>query len=129
MRLTKNFTQREFNSKCGTPMSKEVLDNVKELACNLQVLRDFLGEAIKINSGYRSEAYNRSIGGVSRSQHILGKASDIRVKDLETKDLYLIIESLIKDGQMQEGGLGLYDSFVHYDVRGKRARWDYRKNK
>jgi hypothetical protein len=25
--------------------------------------------------------------------------------------------------------LGLYDTFVHYDIRGTKARWDYRKNK
>ena len=129
MRLTENFTQREFNSRCGTPMTEEILENVKELACNLQVLRDFLGEPIKINSGYRSESYNRRIGGVRRSQHLLGKAGDIRVKGLDTKDLYLIIESLIKDGKMKQGGLGLYDSFVHYDIRGRKARWDNRRKK
>jgi uncharacterized protein YcbK (DUF882 family) len=24
------------------------------------------------------------------------------------------------------GGVGFYDTFVHVDARGKRARWDYR---
>ena len=127
MRLTTNFTQWEFRSKDGTPMSKDVLDNVRELACSLQALRDFLGEPIRINSAYRSEAHNKAIGGVKTSQHILGKAADIKVKDLDTKDLYLIIESLIEVGDMKEGGLGLYDTFVHYDIRGYKARWDYRK--
>ena len=127
MRLTKNFTQREFRSRDGAKMPLDVLDNIKELACNLQVLRDFLGESIKINSGYRSEAHNKTVGGVKTSQHVLGKASDICVKDIETDDLYLIIESLIEQGEMQEGGLGLYNSFVHYDIRGKRARWNYKK--
>lgn len=127
MRLTKNFTQREFRSRDGSKMPLDVLENIKELACNLQVLRDFLGESIKINSGYRSEAHNKDVGSVKTSQHVLGKASDICVKDIETDDLYLIIESLIEQGEMQEGGLGLYNSFVHYDIRGKRARWNYKK--
>lgn len=127
MRLTKNFTQREFRSKDGAKMPLDVLDNIKELACNLQVLRDLLGEPIKINSGYRSEAHNKAIGGVKSSKHIKGLAADIRVKDLETDDLYLLIESLIKQGEMQEGGLGVYDTFVHYDIRGTRARWNYKK--
>ena len=126
MRLTTNFTQWEFRSKDGAPMPKDVLDNVRELACNLQALRDFLGEPIRINSAYRSEAHNKAIGGVKTSQHILGKAADIKVKDLETKDLYLIIESLIEAGDMKEGGLGLYNTFVHYDIRGTKARWDNR---
>ncbi len=108
-------------------MPEDVLCNIKDLADNLQVLRDFLGEPIRINSAYRSEAHNKAIGGSKTSQHLLGKAADIKVKDIETKDLYLIIESLIIDGQMTDGGLGLYDTFVHYDIRGYKARWDYRK--
>lgn len=127
MRLTKNFTRREFKSKDGSKMPEDVLCNIKDLADNLQVLRDFLGEPIRINSAYRSPAHNKAIGGVKNSQHVLGKAADIKVKDIETKDLYLIIESLIIDGQMTDGGLGLYDTFVHYDIRGSKARWDYRK--
>ena len=127
MRLTKNFTQREFRSRDGAKMPLDVLDNIKELACNLQVLRDFLGESIKVNSGWRSEAHNKAVGGVKSSKHTKGLAADIRVKDLDTDDLYLIIESLIKQGDMQEGGLGVYDTFVHYDIRGNRARWNYKK--
>lgn len=127
MRLTKNFTRREFKSKDGSKMPEDVLCNIKDLADNLQVLRDFLGEPIRINSAYRSEAHNKAIGSSKTSQHLLGKAADIKVKDIETKDLYLIIESLIIDGQMTDGGLGLYDTFVHYDIRGSKARWDYRK--
>lgn len=127
MRLTKNFTQREFKSRDGSKMPEGALCNIKDLADSLQVLRDFLGEPIRINSGYRSEVHNKAIGGSKTSQHLLGKAADIKVKDIDTKDLYLIIESLILDGQMTDGGLGLYDTFVHYDIRGSRARWDYRK--
>jgi len=127
MRLTKNFTKREFKSKDGAAMPDDVFANIKELASNLQVLRDFLGEPIRINSAYRSPAHNKAIGGVKNSQHVLGRAADIKVRDIETKDLYLIIESLIIDGKMKDGGLGLYDTFVHYDIRGSKARWDYRK--
>ena len=127
MRLTKNFTKREFKSKDGSKMPIEVLENVKELALNLQVLRDFLGEPLRINSAYRSEAHNKAVGGSSRSQHLLGKASDLRVKDLDSDDLYHIIEALISEGKMKEGGLGLYNSFVHYDIRGTKARWNFKK--
>ena len=127
MRLTKNFTQREFRSRDGAKMPLDVLENIKDLACNLQVLRDLLGESIKINSGYRSEAHNKAVGGVKTSKHTKGLAADIRVKDLDTDDLYLLIESLINEGDMKEGGLGVYDTFVHYDIRGTRARWNYKK--
>lgn len=126
MRLTKNFTQWEFRSRDGAPMPADVLDNVRELACNLQVLRDFLGEPIKINTAYRSLKHNRSIGSKDSSQHIKGKAADIKVRDLDTEDLYLIMEKLIEIGELKEGGLGLYNTFVHYDIRGTKARWDNR---
>lgn len=126
MRLSKNFTLREFKSKDKSRMSEDVLSNVKDLACSLQVLRDFLGEPIRVNSGYRSPEHNKAIGGVPNSQHVLGKAADIKVKGVETEDLYLLIESLIGYGDMLEGGLGLYDSFVHYDIRGVKARWNYK---
>lgn len=127
MRLTQNFTLREFKCKDGTRVPDHLMDNVIELAENLQELREFLGEPIKVNSSYRTPEHNQSVGGSVRSQHLLAKAADIRVKDIDTEDLYLIIEKLIEQGCMKEGGLGLYNTFVHYDIRGTKARWDYTK--
>ena len=82
---------------------------------------------IHINSAYRSEEYNAKVGGVKTSQHIMGKAADIAIKGLSPLEVYKTIERLIENGDMLQGGLGLYDSFVHYDIRGERARWDYQK--
>ena len=36
---------------------------------------------IIINSGFRNEAVNRKVGGVTNSQHLIGQAADIRPKD------------------------------------------------
>jgi hypothetical protein len=36
------------------------------------------------------------------------------------------IELLIAEGKMEQGGLGRYDTFTHFDVRGSKARWDER---
>jgi len=127
MKLTDNFYLQEFNCKDGTEIPLELIDNVQELACNLQVLREYLGESIFINSAYRHKKYNESIGGSSRSQHLLAKASDVRLSSYNPIDVYNAIEILILRGDMKEGGLGLYNSFVHYDIRGTRARWDFRK--
>lgn len=127
MRLSKNFWKSEFDSKDGAEMPKEVLFNIQKLANQLQVLRDYLGKSIKVNSGYRSPSHNKSIGGVKNSQHVLGKAADIVVKGIKPQELALIIERLIDNGEMLQGGIGIYNSFVHYDIRKKKARWDYRK--
>jgi predicted transcriptional regulator len=39
------------------------------------------------------------------------------------RELKEVIEKLIKDGLIVKGGVGLYKTFVHYDVRGRNARW------
>ena len=57
----------------------------------------------------------------------MGKAADISIKGLSSLEVYKTIERLIENGDMLQGGLGLYDTFVHYDIRGERARWDYQK--
>ena len=68
-KLTKNFSLKEFRCKDGTDVPDEYMDNVQELADNLQVLRDHLGMSIRVISGYRSPKYNRKIDGARRSQH------------------------------------------------------------
>ena len=123
MKLTTNFSKNEFNSKDGSKMPNEVFYNIQKLANQLQVLRDYLGKPIKINSGYRSPEHNASIGGVSNSQHVLGKAADITVQGVSPSVIYETIEMLISNGDMLQGGLGLYRNFVHYDIRGTRTRW------
>lgn len=127
--ITKNFSKSEFDSKDGAEMPLEVEINIVKLACNLQRLRDVLSAPITINSGYRSPAHNKNVGGASNSQHLYGKASDIVVKGMTPVRVANEIERLILSGEMLQGGLGIYDTFVHYDIRKTKARWDYRKNK
>ncbi len=124
MKLTKNFSLNEFDCRDGSVMPPDVFSNVVKLAKELQVLRDFIGKSITINSGYRSPDYNRSIGGASRSQHLLGKAADIRVDGISPRELRGIIEELIKDGRLKFGGIGAYTNFTHVDIRDKKARWN-----
>lgn len=129
MKITKNFDLKEFACNDGTPVPEILLPNVTELANNLQVIRDALGKPVHINSGYRTVDYNKKVGGVSNSQHVIAKAADITVSGLTPKEVHAVIEGLIAQGKVRQGGLGLYDTFVHYDVRGTKARWDFRKHK
>lgn len=124
MQLTKNFSLSEFDCRDGSKMPPEVFNNVLLLVKELQVLRDYIGKSITINSGYRSPNYNRSIGGASRSQHLLGKAADIRVNGISPRELRGIIEELIKDGRLNFKGIGAYTNFTHVDIRERRARWN-----
>ncbi|MGV4459866.1 D-Ala-D-Ala carboxypeptidase family metallohydrolase, partial [Ornithobacterium rhinotracheale] len=54
------------------------LKNLREIASNLQELRNYIGKPIIVNSGYRIVAHNRKIGGKVNSQHLQGMAADIR---------------------------------------------------
>ena len=122
--MTKNFTKEEFDCNDGSEMPINVYHNMVKVANQLQILRDELKKPIHINSAYRSEDYNKQIGGVKNSQHIMGRAADIAIKGMTPIEVSKVIERLISNGDMLQGGLGLYDSFVHYDIRGTKARWD-----
>ncbi|MBM6583711.1 DUF882 domain-containing protein [Microvirga sp. BT689] len=79
-------------------------------------------QPINIISAYRSPETNgalrrRSSGVAEHSQHMLGKAMDIRLPDVETGRLRAIAM------KMQYGGVGYYPSsaFVHVDTGNVRA--------
>ena len=129
MKLTENFSLKEFACHDGSETPNDVLQRLQIVAVQLQKVRDFLGKPININSGYRSPAHNKSIGGVSNSQHVLGNASDITVKGMSPEEVKQVLEGLIDTGEILQGGIGIYNSFVHYDIgyNGKRRRWDNRK--
>jgi len=121
--LSKNFKKTEFKCRDGTTTPECLMDNLKELVENLQIIRDHIQQPMHIISGYRTPKYNRRIGGARRSQHMKAKAADIVVKGMRPPHLREIIINLIKEGKIKKGGVGLYRSFVHYDVRGRNTRW------
>lgn len=123
MKLTKNFSLSEFACNDGTKFPPELMENVKVLALQLQVVRDHFNVPIKINSGHRTKTHNAKIGGVRNSRHISASAADIAVKGIPADIVQETIKQLINEGKMQEGGLGSYPNFTHYDIRLKKARW------
>ena len=124
MSLTKNFSKSEFDCNCGCDMPEEVLMEIQKLAGQLQHIRDFIRKPIKITNAYRCPKHNKKVGGVSNSQHILGKAADIQVSGLDPLEVYKTIDNLTEHGHILQGGLGKYNTFTHYDIRKTRARWD-----
>jgi len=114
IQLTENFMLSEF--ACRDP-NKSVYVDFK-LLTNLQKLRDFLGVPIYINSGYRTDAYNKQIGGAPTSQHTFGKAVDIKKIPGVSDKQFVLIASLCGFG-----GIGVYETYYHIDVRSERARW------
>jgi uncharacterized protein YcbK (DUF882 family) len=123
MNLTRNFKLQEFASKDGAATPLSVVHKLQGLAINLQALRDEIGKPIRINSGYRSPAHNRAVGGASRSRHVIGDAADIVVAGMPPTEVAATIERLISEGKMQQGGLKAYATFCHYDCAGIKRRW------
>ncbi len=80
------------------------IENLKRLCGWLEELRrrwnNIYGEGddpIIINSGYRSEAVNKAVGGVKGSNHLTGCAADIRVAGIEQLIRYATILLDISD--------------------------------
>jgi len=114
--LSANFSRSEFQCKCGC----KKFNITPALIKGLQELRDYLGMPIIINSGTRCPKHNAAVGGTRNSYHLRGYAADIWVEGLSLKELVRAAEEF---KVFRHGGIGIYDTFIHLDVRGHRARW------
>lgn len=127
MKITAHFSVEEFACNDGTPYpSRWVESRLRPLCEALEILRsDLGGKPILIDSGFRTETYNRRIGGARLSQHVQGRAADIRVAKTDPSMVIAAALELYDAGKLEIGGLGEYPTFTHVDVRpGERlARW------
>lgn len=118
-RITRNFYRDEFACRCGCGF--DAVD--VRLVEGLQRLRDIMQAPIHINSGCRCAAHNASVGGAPKSQHLLGKAADVRVDGNTPSDVADFAKLLCEFGN---SGIIIYDTFTHLDVRRGRYREDKR---
>jgi len=117
--ISKDFSYREFEESmtasekhiCNVITSFKVRDSIKALTLAvLQPLRDAWLKQIRINSGYRCEALNQLVGGVSTSQHVKGEAADINTAN---PDESYMLSKLAKDLNLPFDQMILYPRFVH----------------
>lgn len=141
-KLSEHFTLGELTKTSaktpdGNIPSHVHIENLKNLCENwLEILRKsyiiFYGEGkdipLIINSGYRSEAVNKAIGGVKGSNHLTGCAVDIHVTGMEQAIHYASILLDISAKYKQEfdellierSRKGTY--WLHFAVRPKDNR-------
>ena len=131
-RLSPHFTLGEMTKTSAkgldnTPSHAAVM-NLKNLCENwLENLRSRYGSPIVINSGYRSEAVNKAVGGVKGSNHLTGCAVDIRCAGKEQMIRYASILLDVADGTKQEFDELLLEQhgsvcWLHFAVRPKDNR-------
>ena len=114
IRLSTNFKVKEFACQDGS--DPIFIDS--ELVSVLQKIRNHFGKPVTITSAYRTPTHNKTVGGTTYSQHLYGKAADIKVQGIAPKEVAEYAESLL-----DEGGIGIYNTFTHIDVRSTKSRW------
>lgn len=114
-KLSANFRVKEF--ACTDGSDPIFIDS--DLVNVLQKIRSHFGKSVTITSAYRTPTKNKAVGGQTYSQHLYGKAADIKVKGIAPKKVAAYAETLLKN----KGGIGTYSTFVHVDVRATKARW------
>ena len=114
-KLSNNFKVREFACSDGS----DPVFIAPALVDILQKIRDHFGKAVNINSGFRTPAKNKAVGGATYSQHLYGTAADISVSGVSPTVVAAYAESLLPG----TGGIGIYGTFVHVDVRKNKSRW------
>ena len=114
-KLSGNFTVKEFACKDGS----DAVLVAPRLVMVLQSIRSHFGKAVTVNSGYRTPQYNEKVGGAAQSQHCYGTAADISVKGVSVAAVAAYAREIMPDW----GGVGLYSTFTHIDVREEKADW------
>ena len=125
LKLSKNFTVGEFARSGRTTFIPARIDP-KFVAC-LQRIRDHVDRPVRINSGYRSNSYNTKLYNArgekpTRSQHISGRAADIKIGRMTGQE---IAEAAI-DACGPQIAVGLGPQFAHIDMRGHFKIWKYK---
>ena len=109
---------RDWRNGQEHAMDPRLFDLLHAIQSRLEVKTPF-----QLISGYRSPQTNAMLHSdshqvASKSQHVLGRASDIRVEGVDLANLHKAASSL------KAGGVGFYpvSNFVHVDV-GPVRQW------
>jgi len=107
-----DWLMRDYHQDKVAAIDPQLLDLLQRLAQRVEADGPF-----RILSGYRTAATNRllrreGLAPAAHSEHLLGKAADIRIDGVRLKHLRRAALSL------QCGGVGTYwrDGFIHVDV-------------
>jgi uncharacterized protein YcbK (DUF882 family) len=128
-RLSKHFTVEEFDCKDGTKVPRRDYNGLEYLCrVYLEPLRKKYG-SVTIHSGFRTISHNRRVGGASSSYHVYtihdgnDQAADISCARGNPRSWHRTLNTIRARKRQGKGGLGLYRTFVHVDIRDFKADW------
>lgn len=123
--ISKDFCYEEFEESLiaeelkidNSIPSKRIRFAIRLLVLNLlQPLRDKVQRPLILNSGYRSQALNKAVGGVKESQHVKGEAADISCKDAMQ---VLLLGQIIMRFSIPFDQMILHENFIHLSFKAK----------
>ena len=114
-----NFTPKEFACGCGCGFD----DIDPLLVSTLQRLRDEVQRPVVVNSGCRCRSHNAAVKGAPTSQHLKGKAADIKIEGMTSQQIIDVIRRLYLDGELYVGYVyAINGASVHVDVRAPQSQ-------
>lgn len=113
-KVSNNFKVREF--ACADRSDKIIIS--KKLVRMLQRVRDFYGAGVTIVTGYHSDSYAATSESDHDEYHRQGVAADFKVSGYEPAAIADFLEFICTTC-----GIGVYDNFVHLDIRGTKKLW------
>jgi len=112
MRATRNFSESEFNCKCSKCNSVTPHEMKDTAMLGAQYIRDAIGRAVIITSGYRCKDHPVEAAKKTPGQHNKGLALDFKVSN--GAEAFEIIKAAIEIGC---NGFAYGNGFVHIDWR------------
>ena len=136
--ITMHFTIEELYASAtakakginNKPNVQQMINLVYLAAYVLEPLRVAMNEPIKIGSGFRCQALNKAVGGVSNSQHLKGQAVDLCIDgDIQKGRKWfnyiknnLPFDQLIWEKNPKTGSYWVHVSFVFPDFGRNRRQ-------
>lgn len=117
----KYFSEKELRIEDAP---ERVKSNMKLLVEKvLDPLRTKVG-VIRVNSGYRTPAHNKEVGGSPTSQHITGQAVDILPLEKDINDVFALIIREFKYDQviLERNSRGSRWIHISYKAEGNRQK-------
>ena len=99
-------------------LTKEIKWNIMEAALLMDIVRAALETPVVVHCWYRPTAYNKLVGGASKSAHTEGKAIDFSIT---TNDCDYVRDKILKLNLLETYELRMEDlpgsNWVHLDTR------------